>query len=100
MSQTVSELLVGVLQRVGVKQIFGLIGDSLNPLADAVRKSKIDWIGVLALRTPNCVGYAVVGLATTSAALRQAPGLWQFPNPAAFVRRFSGGRARRCRLLR
>jgi pyruvate dehydrogenase (quinone) len=43
---TVSELLVGVLQQVGVKQIFGLIGDSLNPLADAVRKSKIDWIGV------------------------------------------------------
>ena len=28
MSQTVSELLVGVLQQVGVKQIFGLIGDS------------------------------------------------------------------------
>jgi pyruvate dehydrogenase (quinone) len=46
MSETVSELLVGVLQQVGVKQIFGLIGDSLNPLADAVRKSKIDWIGV------------------------------------------------------
>jgi pyruvate dehydrogenase (quinone) len=46
MSKTLSELLVGVLQRVGVKQIFGLIGDSLNPLADAVRKSKIDWIGV------------------------------------------------------
>jgi len=46
MSKTVSELLVGVLQQVGVKQIFGLIGDSLNPLADAVRKSKIDWIGV------------------------------------------------------
>jgi pyruvate dehydrogenase (quinone) len=46
MSQTVSELLVGVLEQVGVKQIFGLIGDSLNPLADAVRKSKIEWIGV------------------------------------------------------
>ena len=46
MSKTVSELLIGVLQQVGVKQIFGLIGDSLNPLADAVRKSKIDWIGV------------------------------------------------------
>jgi pyruvate dehydrogenase (quinone) len=46
MSQTVSELLVGVLEQVGVKQIFGLIGDSLNPLADAVRKSKIGWVGV------------------------------------------------------
>jgi thiamine pyrophosphate-dependent acetolactate synthase large subunit-like protein len=46
MSQTVSELLVGVLEQIGVKQIFGLIGDSLNPLADAVRYSKIEWVGV------------------------------------------------------
>jgi thiamine pyrophosphate-dependent acetolactate synthase large subunit-like protein len=46
MSQTVSELLVGVLEQIGVKQIFGLIGDSLNPLADAVRRSQIEWIGV------------------------------------------------------
>jgi pyruvate dehydrogenase (quinone) len=46
MSKTVSELLVGVLEQIGVTQIFGLIGDSLNPLADAVRKSKIEWVGV------------------------------------------------------
>jgi pyruvate dehydrogenase (quinone) len=46
MSQTVSELLVGVLEQIGVRQVFGLIGDSLNPLADAVRRSKIEWIGV------------------------------------------------------
>jgi thiamine pyrophosphate-dependent acetolactate synthase large subunit-like protein len=46
MSQTVSELLVGVLEQIGVRQIFGLIGDSLNPFADAVRRSKIEWVGV------------------------------------------------------
>jgi pyruvate dehydrogenase (quinone) len=46
MSQTVAGQLVGVLEQIGVKQIFGLIGDSLNPLADAVRKSRIEWIGV------------------------------------------------------
>src|SRR5271167_3486752 len=46
MSKTVSELLVGVLEQIGVTQIFGLIGDSLNPLADAVRRSKIEWVGV------------------------------------------------------
>jgi pyruvate dehydrogenase (quinone) len=46
MSQAVSELLVGVLEQIGVGQIFALIGDSLNPLADAVRRSKIEWIGV------------------------------------------------------
>jgi pyruvate dehydrogenase (quinone) len=46
MSQTVSELLVSVLEQIGVKCVFGLIGDSLNPLADAVRRSQIEWIGV------------------------------------------------------
>jgi pyruvate dehydrogenase (quinone) len=46
MSQTVAEILIGVLEQIGVKHIFGLIGDSLNPLADAIRRSKIEWIGV------------------------------------------------------
>ncbi len=46
MPQTVADTLVGVLEQIGVKQIFGLIGDSLNSLADAVRRSDIEWIGV------------------------------------------------------
>jgi pyruvate dehydrogenase (quinone) len=46
MSQTVAGTLVDVLEKIGVKQIFGLIGDSLNPIADAVRHSEIEWIGV------------------------------------------------------
>src|SRR6202042_1377174 len=46
MSQTVADVLVGVLEQIGVKHIFGLIGDSLNPLADAVRRSRIAWMGV------------------------------------------------------
>lgn len=33
MSQTVADILVATLNQIGVKQIFGLIGDSLNPLA-------------------------------------------------------------------
>src|ERR1700726_3159619 len=45
MSQTVSELLVSVLEEIGVRHIFGLIGDSLNPLADAGRRIRIEWIG-------------------------------------------------------
>jgi hypothetical protein len=32
MSHTVADVLVGVLEQIGVKHIFGLIGDSLNPL--------------------------------------------------------------------
>jgi pyruvate dehydrogenase (quinone) len=46
MVQTVADVLVDVLERIGVKHIFGLIGDSLNPLADSVRRSTIEWIGV------------------------------------------------------
>jgi pyruvate dehydrogenase (quinone) len=46
MSETVAGTLVEVLEKIGVRHIFGLIGDSLNPLADAVRHSKIEWIGV------------------------------------------------------
>jgi pyruvate dehydrogenase (quinone) len=46
MAETVADVLVGTLEQIGVKQIFALIGDSLNPLADAVRRSSIEWIGV------------------------------------------------------
>ena len=35
MSLTVAEALVDVLEQAGVTQVFGLIGDSLNPLGDA-----------------------------------------------------------------
>ena len=35
-----------MLEKIGVTHIFGLIADSLNPIGDAVRHSKIEWIGV------------------------------------------------------
>jgi thiamine pyrophosphate-dependent acetolactate synthase large subunit-like protein len=44
MAQTVANILVDTLEQIGVRQIFGLIADSLNALADAVRHSKIGWI--------------------------------------------------------
>ena len=46
MSQTVATILVDTLEKIGVKHIFGLIADSLNPIGDVVRQSKIEWIGV------------------------------------------------------
>lgn len=46
MSKTVADDLVHVLEQIGVQQIFGLIADSLNPLADSVRRSTIEWVGV------------------------------------------------------
>jgi thiamine pyrophosphate-dependent acetolactate synthase large subunit-like protein len=42
----VADILVHTLEQIGVRHIFGLIGDSLNPLADAVRRSQLEWIGV------------------------------------------------------
>jgi hypothetical protein len=38
MPQTVAGAMVGVLEQIWVKHVFGLIGDSLNPLADAVSR--------------------------------------------------------------
>ena len=47
MSQTVAELLVDTLARIGVRQIFGIVGDALNPFTDAIRRDgRIAWIGV------------------------------------------------------
>ena len=46
MSQSVAGILVDTLEKIGVRQIFGLIADSLNPIGDVVRRSKIEWIGV------------------------------------------------------
>ncbi|GAB3622478.1 pyruvate dehydrogenase [Mariniluteicoccus endophyticus] len=48
----VAEMLVGQLQKAGVRRIYGIVGDSLNPVVDAVRrtggstKGGIDWIHV------------------------------------------------------
>jgi pyruvate dehydrogenase (quinone) len=58
--------LVDVLEKIGVTHIFGLIGDSLNPLADAVRHSNIEWIGV---RHEEGAALAVAGQAKLSGRL-------------------------------
>ncbi|WP_240320874.1 thiamine pyrophosphate-binding protein [Sphingomonas crusticola] len=47
MAQTVAELLVDTLAKIGVTQIFGIVGDALNPFTDALRRDgRIEWIGV------------------------------------------------------
>jgi pyruvate dehydrogenase (quinone) len=47
MSATVAEILVETLHQVGVRQIFGVVGDALNPFTDAIRRDgRIEWIGV------------------------------------------------------
>ena len=47
MARNVCEEILRVLQGAGVRQIFGVTGDALNPLLDAIRRqSQIRWIAV------------------------------------------------------
>jgi pyruvate dehydrogenase (quinone) len=47
MAKTVAEELVDTLTTAGVKRIYGIVGDSLNPVTDALRRrKKIDWVHV------------------------------------------------------
>ncbi|MEV0964798.1 pyruvate dehydrogenase [Streptomyces sp. NPDC049910] len=45
--QNVAEQFVDILVRAGVRRLYGVVGDSLNPVVDAVRRnSAIDWVQV------------------------------------------------------
>ncbi|KOT86724.1 pyruvate dehydrogenase [Streptomyces sp. NRRL F-5755] len=45
--QTVAGQFVDILVRAGVQRLYGVVGDSLNPVVDAVRRTAgIDWIQV------------------------------------------------------
>ena len=47
MSKRVAELFVEILAAAGVERIYGVAGDSLNGITDAVRKRNgIEWIGL------------------------------------------------------
>ncbi len=43
----IADLLVAAIKRAGVKRVYGLAGDSLNALTDAIRRDKdMDWVHV------------------------------------------------------
>ncbi|MEU9147085.1 pyruvate dehydrogenase [Streptomyces sp. NPDC048349] len=45
--QNVAEQFVDILVRAGVRRLYGVVGDSLNPVVDAIRRTAgIDWIQV------------------------------------------------------
>ncbi|MDK1473886.1 pyruvate dehydrogenase [Streptomyces sp. 549] len=45
--QTVAEQFVDILVRSGVRRLYGVVGDSLNPVVDAIRRTPaIDWVQV------------------------------------------------------
>jgi pyruvate dehydrogenase (quinone) len=46
-SRTVADLLVTALADHGVTQVWGVVGDALNPVTDAIRREdRIEWMGV------------------------------------------------------
>ena len=47
MGKNVSDHLVEMLKQVGVKRVYAITGDSLNPVNDAIRRDgTIEWIHV------------------------------------------------------
>src|SRR3974377_1065925 len=47
MAKTVADQFADTLAAVGVKRIYGIVGDSLNGLTDSLRRqAKIDWLHV------------------------------------------------------
>ncbi|MEU8894134.1 thiamine pyrophosphate-dependent enzyme [Streptomyces sp. NPDC048442] len=46
MTRTVGRLFADTLEELGVQHVFGVVGDALNPLTDAIRSSKsLSWVG-------------------------------------------------------
>lgn len=46
-ADTVAEQLIGLLAKADVRRVYGVVGDSLNPIVDAIRRSaEIEWIQV------------------------------------------------------
>ncbi len=44
MSKRVADILIETLQAAGVKRCYGIVGDTLNRVADAINRSEIDWV--------------------------------------------------------
>ena len=44
MSKIAAEVIVETLQSAGVKRCYGVVGDTLNYVTDAMRRSTIEWV--------------------------------------------------------
>ncbi|MFF6957022.1 thiamine pyrophosphate-dependent enzyme [Streptomyces sp. NPDC008317] len=46
MARTVARVIVDALAELNVRQVFGVVGDALNPLTDAIRTTEgVEWVG-------------------------------------------------------
>jgi len=46
MGKKVAEVIVEVLEQAGVKRCYGIVGDTLNLIAENLERSSIDWVSV------------------------------------------------------
>ncbi len=57
MAQTVAENLVSLMEQAGIKRIYGIVGDSANPLIDAIHRSNGE-IGFINVRNEEAGAFA------------------------------------------
>jgi pyruvate dehydrogenase (quinone) len=64
---TVAEMIIAALADQGVRTVWGVVGDALNPVTDAIRREeRIEWIGV---RHEEVAAFAAGAQAQTSGTL-------------------------------
>jgi pyruvate dehydrogenase (quinone) len=69
---SVAEQFVELLVRAGVQRIYGIVGDSLNPIVDAVRRTDgIEWVNV---RHEEAAAFAAAGEAQLTGRLAVCAG--------------------------
>ena len=84
----VAEQIVAQLVDAGVHRIYGIVGDSLNPIVDAVRKTGgskkggIDWIHV---RHEEAAAFAASAEAQLTGKLAKLAGLRQTDAPVTAI---------------
>src|ERR1700722_18073936 len=72
MANNVADLIVTTLEQAGVKRIYGIVGDSLNGLTEALRKRRsIEWVHV---RHEEVAAFAAAGEAQITGELAVCAG--------------------------
>ncbi|NUP42531.1 MAG: hypothetical protein HOY76_37240 [Streptomyces sp.] len=72
--QNGAEQFVDILVRAGVERLYGLVGDSLDPVVDAVRRNAaIDWVHV---RHEETAAFAAGAEAQITGKLTECAGSW------------------------
>ncbi|MER7671980.1 pyruvate dehydrogenase [Kitasatospora sp. NPDC096128] len=69
---TVAEQMVEVLRQAGVERVYGVVGDSLNPVVDAIRRA--DGIGWVHVRNEEAGAFAAAAEAELSGRLAVCAG--------------------------